>query len=87
MRGHDTQLQRILWLSLVMIALRKNGPSRPCTRFNPNDFLHDANSLWDIVIDIRLVSLSYQGFDLRGQRQPFLSAWLQESSLYAYAYQ
>jgi hypothetical protein len=55
---HDSQLKGLLRLVQIVVTL---GEDRPCGRgawFYADDFLHEANSFWDVVVDICCVSVT-----------------------------
>lgn len=83
MSSHDTQLQCLFSIVQIVIALSQHRPGRPSTRLYTNDLQHDAQGLWYVVVDIRLVSFADQSFDLLGQNHPLLPARLQLVSRYS----
>lgn len=64
MGRHYPQLQRFPRIR-SFVYTGKHDPRCSCPWFNPDDFLHDLDCLWDVVVDERLITFAEHGFDLR----------------------
>lgn len=69
MRGHDTQLERLLILLHILMALREHRPGRCRAGLDANDLEHDSQCLGEIPVDIRLVSVPDQSAYFKRQRR------------------
>jgi hypothetical protein len=76
MCSHDPQLQGFLVLVGVGVALRKNRPSRSRARLDTDDFLHDTDGLWKVIVDVGLISIANKRSNLLRQGWPNLPAFL-----------
>jgi hypothetical protein len=75
MGSHDPELQRLLVVVHVFVALRQHRPRRSGAGLNANDFLHNTDSFTQVVVNVRLIAIPYQGADLLGERRTTLAAF------------
>jgi len=76
MGGHHSQFKRRLFVAHIFIALSENCPWRWSPWLDANNLAHNANRVWDIVVDIGLVSFTNQGFDLLRENRAYCATFL-----------
>jgi hypothetical protein len=63
-RGHDSELKRLLVLVHIRMTLCEYRPRRGSAGLDTNDILHDPDGFGDVTVHVRLVALADHDLDL-----------------------
>ena len=79
--GHDAELERLVGLAEVDVAVREDRPGGRGARLDADDLLHDPYAFLDVVVDVRLVALADEAFDLLRELRPHSPSLLNWSEI------
>ena len=71
-------MQRLLTLLEIFVTLSQHRPRGGGSRFDSYDLLHDTNGIEEVVVHIRLVSISDENLDLLREDRPHCAPFLKK---------